>query len=594
MAGTTVTTTIRIVGEDRASAEIAKVKKSLHETADATREAAEKSGDIEKGFRGLKDIVGQLGAGPLQEIGDRFGGIENLIKGFGPALGPVAIGVAAIGAGVAYWYDQQEKARVSALKTQIASIEAQSKDIEARAKSLNISAEVLGFSTKQLTADEAIAAGQKDLASLDEKRKALLEARISKEKEKIPPLEREIALLGQAIQMDQIRLDAAKERATSVMFSDADAKRAATQEAVNQAAINGILDARTRINKQHEDIEAKKWVLAASERRVLTEIRAGTGDRLALEKELNEIVTKRLALGDREKAIEAEAAQLLADKQAKRKAAHEKAVADAKTARDLRLAWIDAEAAAADKAESAAQDKRKAMTAERIETAKQEHDAAQAARVSVQTVTVDPAEKARLQLVEIEIEQTLQLDQIRANATINEATRQAQLLALEQESNGKRLAILTSEQQRKDAAAKAEIDNGFAIAKAGLSALEQLGIGRQALDGLRAAESAAEALYQASIGNIPGAIAAGAAAVQFGIAAGTSTPQVGAAGGGGGFASQTAQIGASQGGGGSGGAPIVINFGKGFVVGTAQDVGKAVNKAIKSISATGYPQKQAA
>jgi len=89
-----------------------------------------------------------------------------------------------------------------------------------------------------------------------------------------------------------------------------------------------------------------------------------------------------------------------------------------------------------------------------------------------------------------------------------------------------------------------------------------------------------------AIGNYPGGIAAGFAAVQYARAALMPAPATGAAAGGAG-ATPTGSAQTPAGGGGGSTQAININFGQGFVVGTPQQVGKAIQGAVGSLHGTG-------
>jgi hypothetical protein len=103
--------------------------------------------------------------------------------------------------------------------------------------------------------------------------------------------------------------------------------------------------------------------------------------------------------------------------------------------------------------------------------------------------------------------------------------------------------------------------------------------------------AAAQAALEVASGNIPGAIAAGAAAALYGSIAGgiVSTSRSGAG---------VASAGSTTGGGAGLGTTMAdqatatagnvnINFGAGFVIGTTQQVGKAVAGSLKSLQTTG-------
>ena len=108
-----VTTTIKLQGEDRASAEIDKAKKAVDGTAKSLEEAASKSdvlqGAFNKAFSGdilgaVKSMGGLLGSGT---------GLAGTLATAGAAAGLVAIGVAGIALETAKWSIQLEKVRAA-------------------------------------------------------------------------------------------------------------------------------------------------------------------------------------------------------------------------------------------------------------------------------------------------------------------------------------------------------------------------------------------------------------------------------------------------------------------------------------------------
>ena len=132
MANENIQVTVAVRGDDQVSATLAKVQAKMEQlgtaadrtaqqsrapraaledigvaaesTAEKTRRIAEKSGDLERGLRGVKDLLGSQLGGQLGYMVDAFGAVEGALKGFGPAFGPIGIAVGAIGAGLYAWY----------------------------------------------------------------------------------------------------------------------------------------------------------------------------------------------------------------------------------------------------------------------------------------------------------------------------------------------------------------------------------------------------------------------------------------------------------------------------------------------------------
>ena len=596
--GATVTTTIRVVGEDRASEEIRKARKALKETAESAEAASknvnnigEKSGDLERGFMGLKDVVGGLAEGPLGEMANKFGGIEAIVKGFGPALGGVGMAVAAIATGAALWYEHTEKIRKAAIDIKIKAIEASKEDLEAQALRLGVAKELIGWKERETTVAAVVAAGAKHATEIDALRLKQLEAQKENQTEKVSELGREIAALEFALRIDGRRLETARELTGATEIRTAAHMRDATRELVQQDKINGIMDKRDRLAAQSADIAGKRYTSESRRLTLLAEIKKGGGDLVAQERELNSLTVARIGLDSRDRTVAAEGQAIMESRQAAAKAANAAAIARRKALRDANFAFAAEETADIEaKFQTEREFANKAFLAAQAHMAAEKSDR-DALRVTAQALTTDPAEKARLQLIEIEIAQVDRLEAAQARHYTNEAARATAMLAIENDSNAKRLAILNSEMARQKQADNAQIDGALKTAGAVVAGLEQIGLAQQAAAGLKALLAGAEAFYQFSLGNIPGGIAATAAAIQFAQIAGGAGGSSAASGGGGSFAGQTAQLGAAP---QSSGGPTIINFTKGFVVGTPQQVGVAVGKAVKSVASTGYAQKKAA
>lgn len=92
---------ITLQGVDKASDTVAKVKGNIHElnksSGEGFKEAAERSGDLEKGILGVRDLLGDLPA-PVQKMADVFGGAEKILQIMPGPLGAVTAGIVAAGA----------------------------------------------------------------------------------------------------------------------------------------------------------------------------------------------------------------------------------------------------------------------------------------------------------------------------------------------------------------------------------------------------------------------------------------------------------------------------------------------------------------
>jgi hypothetical protein len=191
------------------------------------------------------------------------------------------------------------------------------------------------------------------------------------------------------------------------------------------------------------------------------------------------------------------------------------------------------------------------------------------------TAEQDPARKALLQQQQIEIDKTRELAEVKANLYLTSA-QQAQLAAaIEVEAANKVAAAqreVTSAQYQQ---VQAYLQAGDAIA----NALLQGDAATRASAGLKALMAGAESFYQFSLGNIPGGIAAGAAAVQFARAALTSTPPTAQGSAAQAPAREPAQADRQ------GGSSLVVNL---YGIATSKaEVGVNLQKAIKAALPTG-------
>ena len=114
MAAGTIQQIITLKGQDEASRTVDGVKGKLRDLAGSTRssfkDAAETSGDLEKGLLGVRDILGDL-PGPVQALADNFGGAEKLLQIMPGPIGLVGAGLVAAGAAAFTLYQESEKAK---------------------------------------------------------------------------------------------------------------------------------------------------------------------------------------------------------------------------------------------------------------------------------------------------------------------------------------------------------------------------------------------------------------------------------------------------------------------------------------------------
>lgn len=99
MADPTVQLRLSIEGQNKAGNAIKQAEDQAAALGKRMSAVAERSGDVERGFLGLKDIAATLSP-QAQIIADVAGGLEGMVKGLGGLLGPVgmAIGVVAAAA----------------------------------------------------------------------------------------------------------------------------------------------------------------------------------------------------------------------------------------------------------------------------------------------------------------------------------------------------------------------------------------------------------------------------------------------------------------------------------------------------------------
>lgn len=639
-----VTTTLILKANDQATPELQKVNDSLEASAKATQRAAmhaedfaEKSGDMEKGVKGVKDILGALGAGPLTEIADKFGGIEAIIKGFGPTLGPVALALAAAGAAAGYLYQQTEEARKKAIDNEIAQINLAKANQELLAGRYVKNVDILGVEKEIATSKDAQAKVMALLGQMAEAEVALKTAQKEKDDEAEKSALRRLNTLRDQVKegLTQVRDLQSKEERDKT--AEARSLRYQAEQLSKQREIDSMMDVRARRTAQNVQLQAE--INKLEERRIQLESQAvGTGDKaLAAAKELLDVTKRLFAAQDKQKTdLKAQdkedqdaRAKRLADAEKYRakleeiRKARQQAEQDSLTARaamatdprvkqqlefNAQFAKFEAERADIEKkyakdkitlrmALQALDDKALATEAQRLAAEKAKADQAKLANAQAQAdamaklrqaeieQTADPAQKYALQVLDLQAQKERELDQIRANNALSEQTRQLQTAAVIETIDARKMAMQNAEAERRKKENADQMAGAISVANTIIGALEQEGASRREIAALRAAIEVAE--VYASFPNIPAMISHGIAAALYAKAALTATPTAtggqSAASGAIAQASGTTMSGAT----GTGGN-VQIVLSRGFVVGTPAQVGKAVAGALGAAKGTGF------
>lgn len=293
---------ISLRGENNTKQAVEEAKSGLLGLGAASKQVAEKSGDLERGFRGVKDLVGNLGGTNLAPFIDGLGGVEAVIKGFGPALNPLTIGLTAA-AGAAYLvYENVEKARVAALQQQIRELEIAGESVAQTAKKLGLSSELLGVDREIESIESIQNEARADANKLRAAEKQLLEATIEKDKEKIRLAEQEISRVKDLIVQDTIRLEIEKSGLKELDSLKAKDERARRERLQAEDAINGTMDFRERIERRTVVRTQQLNDLKREEERIQYRLSLGDFNREKQEKRLTEIYMERKKLQGEELA----------------------------------------------------------------------------------------------------------------------------------------------------------------------------------------------------------------------------------------------------------------------------------------------------
>jgi len=686
---------ISLKGENNTRKAVEEAKSGLFGLGKATNTVAERSGDLERGFRGVGDILGKVTGVDLGPLTDGLGGIEGIIKGFGAALNPFTIALAGAGAAAYLVYQQTEKVRKAAIDTKIKELEIAMEDKEALAAKLGISKELVGVTNDLYTIEQVQADASARLNKLAEVKKQILEAQKEKEDEKVATLEKEAIRIQDLINNDRLRLAVAQLYARNEDARLAKVEQRNRERQEREDTINGLFNFRDRINAREALRQEKLLKLKVEQAKIEYRLRLDTEGKAKEEARITEITKERNALlaeqladakevQDKAKERNEKAKQYAADERAAlvslaqtRAEFAQAAGADERQLYELKLAAIklgeQAEIKAAKQSEGTAKGRAAKIEAIQLQTklkedklreeafnatAERDRESAEGAKRVAEAqiaaadqlrkariaAAIDPAARADLQIADLRIEAERKVAQVRNDGLLDTEARAAKEKAIALDLA---TAITSAEKAKKDALAETAkiqrealqktIDTSADIVasaaelvqsyqgKAGLgSALVETtkqikavsagwndnknkasgvigAVGNVAaafVDGERekaailAVMEGAQAVASVAVGDIPGAIAHGAAAALYGsvagglISGGTAAPSAG----GGGFAASGATAGTGEGGGG-GPATTVINFNA--PLGTSYEIGKSVVKAQKAAGASGWSPNMA-
>lgn len=615
MSDQSVQVTIVVGGENRAGKVLKEVEKDAEGVANKLKHAAEKSGDVERGFMGLKDVLGTMD-GPLQRIADLGGGLEAILKGFGGIAGAAVAGIALVGAGAAYLYQQHEEAQKKAHNAEADQLEALKGNNAELARRYGLSKDALGVAEADLT----IAGSRAKLAAAVEQARATEEgiarALGEKDTERVLKLREQLGTIKDQLGYANLQVQAAQRLAAVEARRHLAQVQAASERDIEDAEISRIGNTRTRLTEQEtvarqRQLETEAKLKAARMDRLVAEERlkiAGRSDdgdwAEKSAKDLREKADAEKALIQEKLAGEGKLFQIRQEQEqyeqqrrqqgaaaaARAKAARDREAAEAKRRQDERLEFERMVESDMEAQRGLASDiAREAYQADLRQ--KQDLEAARDAMRQTEIAgTENPAERRRLQLMDEEIRITREMARVREDYTIGEALRTTKLVELQMRLTN--AAHRTKKEN--DAERKAEMIAGANLAMETTSVLvdglAKVGVAERSLaatQALIAAAKGAMAIVDKGPLGIPQAIMGGFAALQFATAAGTSPPTMpGGFGAGGGGSPGSGAAGITP----QGGAPrsLVINVMGGAYVGTVQQIAKHVNHVQRSLQGTGY------
>lgn len=616
MADPSVSVKLTLQGENRAGGAIKQAEAQASQLANKMSTVAERSGDVERGFLGLKDIAANLSP-QAQVIADVAGGLEGMIKGLGGLFGPVGLAIGAIGAAAAGVY---------ALIKQNEQVIA-----EARAKELELLKQYPTVLLRTYGLSKDLLATQKTITDLGEARNNLQTAmnnavdaeaalvRAKSEGTKAEVYNAQVALntakqrldvaaqdvvYAQQLALINATIDTAKIRNEIALAAESqriaqiadDRVRLAEQERVAQRELVKIETqlAQVRSMALEAEVAAQLAIITgnAKEQEAAAERMRKAADKLkALSSQQLAEQQKLFQVGKDRDALESQRQQQAQQRAQKASAARQKAEQDRQRQEQE-----------SDRVSKELADRFVANIGRRITAIKQERefaaardkafaDAQQEVRDAQIEAATDPARRAELEYLEKRRKLMEQLQEVQRDGTIEARTAAAQQFAITT-----RLATLETERvnQLADARAKARdaaVTQAGQIADATIQGLSMIDGAQKASAATKAVLAVAEGLYAVAtqgVAGIPQLIAGIAAGAQFALASGSSAPQVPSGIGGGG--QQTPRdLGPRM-------EPqrnVTINV-TGAVIGTPQQVGMQVQKAAKSLAGTGYPAKAGA
>lgn len=504
---------ISLRGENNTQKAVADAKAGISSLGEASKTVAERSGDLERGFRGVKDILGNVGGANLAPLIDGLGGVEAVIKGFGPALNPLTIGLAAAGTAAYAIWQNLEKARIAAINANIKELEIAKESTEATAKKLAISNDLLGVGREQQTVEsiqnEARTTAGKLLDAQIEKQKAGIE----NNKEKIRLQDLEIGRLKMQLIDEETRLKLQRQANAEYDAFAATQERARRQTAVEEDRINSIMNFRDRINARSELQQRKLNALRVEEEKIVYRLNLGDANREKQEKRITEIVAERKRIegeqladaaavqakqkerADKGKQYAADERSAIASLAQARADAAATAGADEQTVYELQIkaireleqaeikaartsdgtakakaAKIEAIQLAARQKEAKLQDEAFTRQAERDKASEEGAKRVADARVSAEetyrkaqiAAATDPAQKLSLVLDDLKIQSTQKLSEIQNNGLLDAETRSIREKALILETAN---LVKAAEKEKQDAIAKSAEEARKALQK---------------------------------------------------------------------------------------------------------------------------------
>ena len=622
MADPTVQLRLSIEGENRAGAAIRQAEAQADSLGKRMSAVADRSGDVERGFIGIKDIASALGP-EAQRIADVAGGLEGLGKGLGALFGPVGIAIGLAAGAAALLYQHIEDGEEKAAQAAVDRIDALKETPVLLAKELGLRTDVLQRAREQVSAEQARTQHAQLLQQAGDALKALKEAEKAQDDELIAKAEVKLAKAKKQVDAMASQLRIAQRLALVEAQRGAEQARRDVERAAEDAEIARISDTRGRITAE---TDATLQRLADAERRLHAQRKAQSDAEATATQRMRTgtVEQRRLAAESLRQTTEATKTieiDVIAQ-QSKLSELRRQSDAEDEQRQQRRSQRAQAQTAARQRAEQARakaeQDsdrvskeiadqllERGARYVRQLQKEIEWQNAKDAAFAKSQQdlrdatieAEADPAKRAELEYLERRRQLMQQLVAVQLDTT-----REARTAAAEQGAIQLRLAALDARRveaakQRAQEERDAKVDAAFGVAGAVVQAMGVTNAAEKAQAAFRSGLAVAEGLYavtQKGIAGVPQLLTGLASAAQFALASGQSAPSVPAAAsafGGGTGGGQTPRSLAPVGMGGGG--PVTINV-TGAVIGTPQQVGMQVQKAAKSLKGTGYGAKAGA